>query len=71
MLNAYLDHGVNEPLNVWVRCLKAAGGERYSVLVTDSGSPLFYPTVFLTSMRRALSLAATTLSRDGLAVKLQ
>ncbi|HEX6705317.1 MAG TPA: site-specific integrase [Albitalea sp.] len=68
MLNTYLDHGVNKPFNVWVRNRKAADGERYSVLVTGSGAPLFYSNVFLTSMRRAIGLAASTLTRDAQAL---
>jgi hypothetical protein len=65
MLNAYLDRGVNKPLDVWVRTRKASDGDRYALLVTETGAPVFYANVFLTSMRRAIGLAATTLTRDG------
>lgn len=48
-----------------VHIVKFDDGERYPILLrTDTGMPLFMPTIYITSMRRSANCAAKTLEAD-------
>ena len=63
MVNTYLTLDVKKPADVWVKKLKSAAGERYPLVVTGSGAPLFYPNVYIVAMRRAVGLPSSTVAR--------
>lgn len=44
-------------------------GERFPILLGTEGVPLFFPTVYETTMRRQVNLASATLSADLSAIK--
>lgn len=44
-----------------IRMFKAVDGERFAVLVDEYGVPLYYPTLYVTWMLRARSLAANSI----------
>lgn len=44
-------------------------GERFPILLENDGIPLFYPTVYETSMRRQVNVASATILADLSAIK--
>lgn len=53
----------------FVKVIPFQGGERFPMLLErTSGMPLFNPTVYLVSMRRAKGLAEATMERDARAI---
>jgi len=56
--------------NLRIKVLVMDGGERFPVLVASTGIPLFRPTVWSTTMRRAAHAASATLASDLVALKL-
>lgn len=52
-----------------VRRFQGEGGERFSILVDDSGMPLYYPALYVTAEMRGASLSINTINSALSAVK--
>ena len=52
-----------------VRRFQGEGGERFSVLVDDSGMPLYYPALYVTAELRGASLSINTIDNALSALK--
>lgn len=56
-------------MTISIRTIRASTGERYAVLVGEDGSPLFYPSLYVTVHMRGRSLAVNTIRNALSAIK--